>query len=366
MKIINLKKIAIIADPIDNQNAGVHVYTKGMLLSLLREDNENEYIFFREKKDTLFGEFINCKEIVIPNFIGFTAIRKFIIIPILAIFYKVNMVIEPAHFGPFFLPKKIKRVTVIHDLSAILFPQWHNYYSSVLQKIFLKRILKNADIIISNSYFTENEIIKYFPFTTNKIQTIYPGVEQKIADEETIMDMETKPFLLYVGTIEPRKNLNLLLEAFELYKDHTQSNMQLFIVGAKGWKTESFFQKYHQHKYKNDIQILGFVSIAALNQYYENCEAFIYPSQYEGFGFPVIEAMLHGATCITTAKSSMSEISYPYAIYFNNNDAKSLFQAINEVPNFKNVNTKDEIIKHATKFNWCIFAKTLKQTLISI
>lgn len=358
-----MKKIAIIADPIDNQHAGVHVYTKWMIYSLLQNDPSNIYYIFREKRDAQFDDFSHCKQVVIPNFIGFTAIRKFIIIPLLAILYKVNIVIEPAHFGPFFLPKKIKRVTVIHDLSAVLFPQWHSFYSSTLQKIFLKKILKNADLVISNSHFTENEIGKYYPFTKSKIQTIYPGVMTDNKTDEELIDIETRPYFLYVGTLEPRKNLTLLLDAFELYKNQTNSNIQLFIVGAKGWKIASFFEKYHQHKYKNDIQILGFVSRATLNQYYENCEAFIYPSQYEGFGFPVIEAMQHGATCITTDKSSMSEISYPYALYFTNNDSFSLSEKMLQVNNFKNVNSITEIVQHTKKYNWSIFAETLIKTL---
>jgi glycosyltransferase involved in cell wall biosynthesis len=361
-----MKRIAIIADPIDNQYAGVHVYTKEMLLALVAQESTHQFILFREKKDDLFNAYSNVQCIVITNFIGFTAIRKFIIIPFLARKYRVDMVIEPAHFGPFLLPKKIKRVTVIHDLSAVLFPQWHSFYSSILQRIFLKRILRKADLIISNSQFTSAAIINHYPFTNTKIATIYPGIRKYYSEQSHEIEADLKPYFLYVGTVEPRKNLELLVEAFQLYKEQTNSNIQLYIVGARGWKVDSFFERLESHPYKADIHILGFVSNELLRYYYQHCEAFIYPSQYEGFGFPVLEAMQEGATCITTAESSMSEISYPYAIYFQNNVATSLLDAMYQVPNFKLTNSVEEIQHYTKKYSWNNFAKSLLQRLENI
>ncbi len=361
-----MKRIAIIADPIDNQYAGVHVYTKEMLLALVAQESTHQFILFREKQDDLFAAYPNVKTIVIPNFIGFTAIRKFLIIPFLARKYRVDMVIEPAHFGPFLLPKKIKRITVIHDLSAVLFPQWHSLYSSTLQRIFLKRILRKADLIISNSQFTSSEIIKQYPFINSKIATIYPGIRKHYSEQSHEIEVDIRPFFLYVGTLEPRKHLLLLLDAFQLYKEQTKSNIQLYIVGARGWKVDSFFERLETHPHKDDIHILGFVSNELLRHYYQYCEAFIYPSQYERFGFPVLEAMQEGATCITTADSSMSEISYPYALYFENNVATSLFNAMCQVPNFKLTNSVVEIQTHTKKYSWNNFAKTLLKRLENI
>jgi glycosyltransferase involved in cell wall biosynthesis len=352
-----MKRIAIIADPMDNQQAGVHIYTKNMVYSLLQNNTENYYFIYKEKNDPLLDLYSNCKQVIIPNFIGFTAIRKFIILPFLSVFYGANIVIESAHFGPFLMPQKIKRITVIHDLSAVLFPQWHSFYSSTLQKIFLNRILKKASLIISNSLFTEKEIIKNYPFTKDKIQTIYPGVISDTIQEGKENDNKKIPYFLFVGTIEPRKNLNLLLNAFKEYKNQIKDDKQLLIVGAKGWKTDSFFEIYNQHPYKNDIIITGFVTDEELKKYYKNCYAFIYPSQYEGFGFPVIEAMRQGTVCVTTADSSMSEIAYPFVITFQNNNLESLFKVMCQIENFKNVTRSDEIIIHSQKYDWDIFAK---------
>jgi glycosyltransferase involved in cell wall biosynthesis len=170
-------------------------------------------------------------------------------------------------------------------------------------------------------------------------------------------DNKKIPYFLFVGTIEPRKNLNLLLNAFKEYKNQIKDDKQLLIVGAKGWKTDSFFEIYNQHPYKNDIIITGFVTDEELKKYYKNCYAFIYPSQYEGFGFPVIEAMRQGTVCVTTADSSMSEIAYPFVITFQNNNLESLFKVMCQIENFKNVTRSDEIIIHSQKYDWDIFAK---------
>lgn len=359
-----MKRIAIIADPIDNQQAGVHVYTRNMLFSLLDNDDLNYYIVFREKRDNTLQKYQRCLQVVIPNFIGFTAIRKFIIIPLLSMYHRANIVIEPAHFGPFFLPKSIQRVTVIHDLSAVLFPQWHSFYSSTLQRLFLPRILKNADLIISNSHFTENEIAIHYPGCKDKIQTIYPGVEAQTAIDDSIIDIESHEYFLYVGTIEPRKNLNLLLHAFKMYKSALpESRMQLYVVGAKGWKVDSFFQELNVHPFKNDIHILGYVSDVLLIHYYRNCKAFVYPSIYEGFGFPVVEAMRQGATVITTADSSMSEIAGSNALFFKNKDAHSLCDAMMQVDSFKNTHDAEELILHSQKYNWSSFGVLFKNIL---
>lgn len=360
-----MKTIVIYADPIDNQKAGVHYYTLHMIHALLQNDTSNQYIILRSKKDDQFNTYPNVRIIAIPRIPGITILRLAILFPLISMYYKADIVIEPAHFGPFMLSAKIKRVTVIHDISAVLFPQWHTFFGSTLQRLFLDRILHKASLIISNSHFTQAEIEKKYPYTRHKIKTIYPGIPHINLEkpDENTMNVDLQPFFLYVGTIEPRKNLELLIAAFEAYKKQNISNMQLYIVGARGWRMASFFTALDNNAYKNEIHILGYVNEQQLRYYYKNCYAFIYPSIYEGFGFPVLEAMQQGAYCITTRDSSMYEISYPFASYFENNTMQSLLDAMNNIPNFANVNDKEEIIQHTQKYTWHNFAEQLITTL---
>ncbi|MGB3547350.1 MAG: hypothetical protein WBA17_10265, partial [Saprospiraceae bacterium] len=143
-------KIAIIADPLDNQRAGIHVYTRELVYALLKYDRKNEYILIRERVDPE----LDVRQIALPNVrlpIGYASLRLFFIVPHTLRRLGVDAVLEPAHFGPFNLPRRVRRITVIHDLTPLLLSSFHRYHSQLLQKIFLKRILRRASLILSNS-----------------------------------------------------------------------------------------------------------------------------------------------------------------------------------------------------------------------
>ncbi len=152
-------RVAILADPIDNQKAGIHYYTKELISHLGSVDGDIEYISISQH---LHPEIRNIKQVVVNNhkrIPGYKAYRMFVKIPWMLRKLKADIVVEPAHFGPFNLPKTIKRVTVIHDLTPILFPQDHIFHSQLLQRIFLKSILNRAALIITNSRYTKDDVI---------------------------------------------------------------------------------------------------------------------------------------------------------------------------------------------------------------
>ena len=131
-------RVAILADPIDNQNAGIHVFTRKMVNAMIRNNPGHKIILIREKIDSNLK---GVKQIALPNIhlpVGYASLRLFFIVPFVLHRNKADVVIEPAHFGPFNLLPKIKRVTIIHDLTPILFPNLHRWHSQFLQKIFLK------------------------------------------------------------------------------------------------------------------------------------------------------------------------------------------------------------------------------------
>ena len=122
-------RIAVIADPLDNQNAGVHNYTRHMVDSLIRNRGDHEIILIRQRRDP---DLEGCTQIVVPGIewpIGYASLRLFFIVPRLLKKAQVDVVIEPAHFGPFNLPSSITRVTMIHDLNPVLFPHLHRWHS---------------------------------------------------------------------------------------------------------------------------------------------------------------------------------------------------------------------------------------------
>jgi glycosyltransferase involved in cell wall biosynthesis len=207
-------RIAILADPLDNQSAGVHVFVKQMIHALLRNDADNEYIIVRLKRDRQFDDYSNVRQYCIPTStlpIGVSSLRLFLLIPLLLNLKRVDVVIEPAHFGPFNLLPRIRRVTIIHDLTPILFPELHRWHSQFLQNRFLKGILRRTDLIIANSDNTANDIRRTYPEVAGKVCRIYPGRNETFAfrEDAAVLDKYEvrKPYFLFVGTIEPRKNL---------------------------------------------------------------------------------------------------------------------------------------------------------------
>jgi len=331
-------KIAILADPLDNQNAGVHIYTKSLVNELLKRNDGHEYILIRQRKDPKLK---NVQQIIIPNInlpIGYASFRLFFIIPFILIKNKVDIVFEPAHFGPFNLPKRIKRITFIHDLTPIKFPEYHRWHSQILQKIFLKNILKKTDLILTNSKSTNLDLEYYYPFTKNKNKTILLGKEliyQPTQDIKIIQSLGIKlPYFLYVGTIEPRKNLLILLSAYTLFVEQSNKPHILVLAGGMGWKTKKIKEALANHPYRHKIIMLGYVSKKVLPSLYTHAEAFIYPSLYEGFGFPVLEALACGTNVICSNTSSLPEVGGKAANYCNTYSPNEIKNKMLKIANY--------------------------------
>jgi len=329
-----MMRIAILADPLDNQKAGVHVYSRELIKALVRQSPKYQYYIFRLQHDP---ELEGVEQVVLPaaKYPGYMSLRMFGIIPYMVRKLKIDAVVELAHFGPFNLPRRVKRITVIHDLTPILFPHFHRFHSQLLQRIFLKKILRRASLVITNSQSTTNDVMKVYGIDEAKIATIllgkddfYQRIEKKRALKEAKID---QPYFHFVGTIEPRKDLLTLLKGFTLFKEKTPSSVQLLIAGAKGWKSEAFYQALEEHPFREDIRLLGFVSKELLNTLHSHSLAMIYPSIYEGFGFPVLEALCCGGRVICTDNSSLPEVGGDLAVYFSTGDSVQLAERMQEV-----------------------------------
>ncbi len=363
-------KIAILADPLDNQYAGVHIYTKSLVTELLKRNDGHEYILIRQKRDlNLKG----VRQIIIPNInlpIGYASFRLFFIIPSILVKNKVDVVFEPAHFGPFNLPKKIKRITFIHDLTPIKFPNYHRWHSQILQKLFLKRILKQTNLILTNSKNTSLDLEYYYPFTKNKNKTILLGKEsiyQPTQDIKLIQSLGIKlPYFLNVGTIEPRKNLLNLLTAYTFFVEQTNKPHTLVLAGGMGWKTKKIKEALDNHPYRSRIVILGYVSKKALPLLYTHAEAFIYPSLYEGFGFPVLEALACGTNVICSNTSSLPEVGGEVANYCNPQSPDKIKEEMIKIVNYTEKEKKyfkEQNIEQSKLFSWEKHADTFVNSI---
>ena len=345
----------------DDQYAGIHTVIREVVNHIPEYvDDEIEILLLRKRKDPS----LNLKQIVIPGrkIPGLTFIRVFFIIPLIAIWYKVSAVVEFAHFGPFNLPGRIKRVTYIHDLTPILFPKYHVFYGWFLHRLLLPGIIRKADLIMTDSKHTGYDLEKLYPGNRSKTEVNYLGVSKLFhsKQDDTLLQKHSiiGPYLLFVGTIEPRKGIDTLLAAFDIFKQTDKDNCQLVIIGRQGWKMKPMSELMKNYRYSNDIKYLGHVDLAHLVIYYSMAKFLIIPSRYEGFGLPIIEAMRCGTRSIVAKNSSLEEIGKLCgSLMFETDDTKQLASLMRS--------NQTEVVQYKG-FDWANHTEKLMQSIRQI
>lgn len=237
------------------------------------------------------------------------------------------------------LSPKVKSVLTVHDLSFKFFPEfstakqywWHRAVSPEKQ-------CRRATLIFTPSENTKRDIVDYYDIAPEKIKVIYPGVkainnEQLTMSKEAIKKKYNLPekYILFLGTIEPRKNIVGLIEAFEILNSKFQIPNSLVIAGAPGWKNSDVYNKAKTSIKSNRIKFINFVPPEDKPALYRSAELFVYPSLYEGFGFPVLEAMAEGTPVITSNRSSLPEIAGPAAYLIDPARPEQMALAMNEL-----------------------------------
>ena len=264
--------------------------------------------------------------------------------------------------SPFFYSPKLKRARIlltVHDLRLYRFPRTY----SPLRYIFLNRkvksSLRNADHIISISHFTKKEITDLCGVDPSKVTVIPEAINRKMfstPNESLVKDIpeviKTSPFLLTVGHLEPRKNYNTLIKVFaELRKKPEHKNLQLVIVGKKGHQYQKTLKLI---KNTEGVHYLNFVSHETLKWLYHNTKLFVFPSIYEGFGFPPLEAASFGSVSAVSKISSIPEVCGDAVFYFDPYNWEDIYDVIDKiVKNETLLNSKKELLEpQLNKFSW--------------
>lgn len=314
------KKVVFLADCLITQKAGIHYYALQFIKRTIAKYTDHDYyIVVPEKYNHL-----NINQIVIPinsKIPLHLRVRNIWHIPQSINKLNPDIVIEMAHFGPFRLNSSIKRVTIIHDLTAILYPEWHDKASHIVQKLFLKRILKKADHVITNSHSTAESIKEYQPLTKDKITVVYPSINVKVKKNNS--DKNIGVYFLSVGTIEPRKNYIQLIKAFEKVAAN-HGEVKLVIIGYKGWKYEPVLNAIKKSTYSDRIILKGYISEEELIKYYRNSIAFVFTTLYEGYGLPLLEAMSLESVIISSDIAICREVCGKAALFYKDTDDLSM------------------------------------------
>ena len=187
----------------------------------------------------------------------------------------------------------------VHDLTPIMFPKWQPVRARMYFRGILKHRFRFVDRFIAVSRSTKSDLMQFFNIPETKIDVVYEGVSGKFKPSEKAR----KNFILSVGTLEPRKNMARLIEAYVALREEGKIEDKLILVGKKGWLFNSIMDL--PERFKQDIIFKGYVPEDELVQLYQAARLFVYPSMYEGFGLPVLEAMGCGCPVITSNISSM-------------------------------------------------------------
>ena len=258
----------------------------------------------------------------------------------------------------------------IHDLTYIKCPNFVNW----IVKSYTDRIrqcLKWTDLVITVSESSKKDIIEYFQVKPEKIYVTplasrynanYLSAENILNTEKQVKYDFSKPYLLFVSTIEPRKNINAVILAFNFLKTKYKIEHQLILIGKKGWKYEPIFTALENSHWKNQIHHLDYLSDELVALFYSKADVFVYPSHYEGFGLPVLEAMTLGTAVVTSNTSSIPEVTGDAAILIDPNDPIQLAEAILKVISDSQLR-QDLIEKGKAKAKLFSWERTAKETL---
>lgn len=270
----------------------------------------------------------------------------------------------PSHYAPRFSP--IPTVISIMDLSYIHFPQLFRKKDLYQLKHWTSYSIKNAKKILTISKSSKDDIIKEYKVEEDRIVVTYPGVKNAPSMRYQVLSMDKfekkygvhGKYVLFVGTLQPRKNISRLIEAFSMLKE----DLNLVIVGKRGWLYEEILMAPQKFKVEEKVKFLDFVSDEDLPYLYKNALCFILPSLYEGFGLPVLEAMKYGCPVIVSNISSLPEAGGDATLYVDPLDTLDIKKNLELIINNEELRNKliQKGYKQVEKFSW---EKTAKDTL---
>jgi len=305
-------KIAIDIRSAGHEKTGKGWYTFNLVSEMLRQDRENEYLFYTDTAKHPFGNHKNVsfKVFVEKSWKWHLKVLKDLQTEKADLFFAPSSYIIPA-----FAPKSLKTVITVHDLAAFLFPRTYAAKSVLIERMTLKKALKKAEAVLTVSENTKKDLLKKFKYPAHKIHLTpcapsaffrQPVSEKDLEGIKKTLKLPDN-FILAVGTLEPRKNINTLIKSFVIIK-RKYPDFKLVIVGKKGWNYHLIEHALKHYKMEKEVIFAGYLEDHELQKVYALAKVFVFPSLYEGFGMPPLEAMASGCPVVSSNSSSMPEV----------------------------------------------------------
>ena len=353
---------------------GVGWYTYEIVRRMVANHPEDEFILIHDRplaKEYLFADNVKSVKTLIPS--------RHPILWYLWFEYTIPSVLKkhkPDVFisfdGHLSIKTDIPTVYVLHDLAYLHYPgEIPNTVLKFYQK-FIPQYVNRADHIVSVSSHGQNDVLQQFQQIQPEATSVVGNASREIfkpisaQEQESIQEQyaDGEKYFFYVGAVQPRKNISRIIQAFDLFNQmHPKS--QLLIAGRSAWKTEQIKQTYLDSKSKDKIKFLGYVEDKTMAKLMASAACFIYPSLFEGFGVPVLEAMQCGVPIITSKDSAMSEVAQEAALLVDPNDTNDIAEAMIKI--FDNESLSKQLIHNAesrkAQYNWDDSAKKMYEVI---
>lgn len=337
-------------------------------MAKLRPENKYTYNFFSRRDDHIKLERLRpFTENITPNLAHFSgyiyrAASNFLPVPYSHFFGKEA---DITHFFNYIVPPGVhgKTVVTVHDMVYKTFPETVRARTKYMLDSGLKRSMKRADLIVTDSEFSKSEILKYFPQHEEKLRVVPCGVDlqkfrpcdapERIPEVKKSLGIEGEYFL-YLGTIEPRKNLERLIEAYHIFSQRAENAPRLVLAGGKGWLYDSIFEKVKELNLEEKILFTQYVPSEDMNPLMCGAIAFVFPSIYEGFGMPPLEAMACGVPVISSDAASLPEVTGDCAVICDPYSSESISDGLYRLYSDDNLrkSLSERGLERARTFTW--------------
>lgn len=308
------------------ETSGIQTAVISLLDQLQQIDTVNEYLLFETRESNYRIYNSKWKKLVLPTFRIPGILWLQFIFPFYLLKHKIDVFWATKFICPFWLSRKIKVYTTVYDLSYLHFPKTQLFMDKIKYQILVPPSLKRSTAIIVDSLFIKRDIEKNI--RSNKTPVIaLPLGKPDWTIPSAYSSEKRQEFLFFAGNIEPRKNLINAIKALEILYSRGKS-IELHIASPAGWKNRELHDYIERSPIKSNIKLLGFLSCDELKTKYLTCKALLYPSFYEGFGLPVLEALVFDCTVLTSQNTVMQEIAENTAVYFNPFDPYDIAEKI--------------------------------------
>jgi glycosyltransferase involved in cell wall biosynthesis len=314
---------------------GIGTYIRNILIELSRLDQTTEYVVLCRPDDINTGDVLGRNFRMVPETAPLYSLSEQIRIPLALAREGIEVVHEPHYV----LPPAIgcRSIVTIHDCIHLMFPQYlPSRFAYVYAKGSMWCAARKADRVLTVSEASKRDILRFFDIPAEKVVVIHNAIDERFlgAADPTRMDLVRRryqldhPFILYVGNIKPHKNIERLVAAFARARNGGPEQLKLIIIGDELSKYPALRQAVHRNKMDTHVRFLGFQPQETLAAFYRLARAFVFPSLYEGFGLPPLEAMACGTPVVTSNVSSLPEVAGGAALLVDPHDTDAIANGI--------------------------------------